>query len=80
MGLHMGLENPSHRKSFDPLHDLGAPLIHFDFSKVDHAKFPAKTTGARINDPIASTGAVTANEIRLKSGDFFSTNSFPMQV
>tara|TARA_Y100001937_G_scaffold127354_1_gene199403 strand:- start:6740 stop:7963 length:1224 start_codon:yes stop_codon:yes gene_type:complete len=77
MGLHMGLENPSHRKSFDPLHDLGAPLIHFDFSKVDHAKFPAKTTGARINDPIASTGAVTANEIRLKSGDFFSTNSFP---
>lgn len=77
MGLHMGLENPSHRKSFDPLHDLGAPLIHFDFSKVDHARFPVKTTGARINDSIASTGAVTANEIRLKSGDFFSTNSFP---
>ena len=75
MGLHMGLENP-HRKSFDPLHDLGAPLIHFDFSKVARtSKFPATTTNQRINDNLASTGAIT--QIRIKSGDAFSTATFP---
>ena len=77
MGLHMGLENVSHRKSFDPLHDLGAPLIHFDFSKIDHSRFPVKNQGVRINDPIASTGALGANRIRIRSGDFFSTTTFP---
>ena len=75
MGLHMGLESP-HRKSFDPLHDLGAPLIHFDFSKSARtSKFPAATTNQRINDTLASTGAIT--QIRIKSGDAFSTASFP---
>ena len=78
MGLHMGLENPSHRKSFDPLHDLGKPLIHFDFSKYARSyKFPLRTTGQRINDAIASTGALTGNNIRLKAGDVFSTSTFP---
>ena len=75
MGLHMGLESP-HRKSFDPLHDLGAPLIHFDFSKVARtSKFPATTVNQRINDTLASTGAIT--QIRIKSGDAFSTATFP---
>lgn len=78
MGLHMGLENPSHRKSFDPLHDLGKPLIHFDFTKYAASyKFPLKTTGKRINDAIASTGALTSNEIRLKAGDVFDATTFP---
>ena len=78
MGLHMGLENPSHRKSFDPLHDLGKPLIHFDFSKYALSyKFPLRTTGKRINDAIASTGALTGNNIRLKAGDTFDTGTFP---
>ena len=78
MGLHMGLENPSHRKSFDPLHDLGKPLIHFDFAKYAASyKFPLQTTGKRINDAIASTGALTNNQIRLKSGDIFDATTFP---
>ena len=77
MGLHMGLENVSHRKSFDPLHDLGAPLIHFNFSKIDHSRFPVKNLGVRINDAIASSGALADNRIRIRSGDFFSTTTFP---
>ena len=77
MGLHMGLENP-HRKSFDPLHDLGAPLIHFDFSKVARtSKFPIKTDAGKINDNIASTGATVDNNIRLLSGHRFNSVSCP---
>ena len=77
MGLHMGLENP-HRKSFDPLHDLGAPLVHFDFSKVARtSKFPFKNTAQRTNDVIASSGALINNAIRIKTGDAFSTTTFP---
>ena len=77
MGLHMGLENP-HRKSFDPLHDLGAPLIHFDFSKVARtSKFPIKTDAGKINDNIASTGATVDNNIRLLSGHQFDIVSCP---
>ena len=77
MGLHMGLENP-HRKSFDPLHDLGAPLIHFDFTKVARtSKFPIKTDAGKINDSIASTGATTGNNIRLLASHRFNTVSCP---
>jgi hypothetical protein len=78
MGLTMGMENPMHGKSFDPLHDLGAPLIHFDFTKVARTyRFPLKNIAQRTNDAIASSGALTDNQIRLKSGDSFSTSTFP---
>ena len=67
-----------HGKSFDPLHDLGAPLVHFDFTKVARTyRFPAFNTPKRTNDAIASSGALTNNQIRLKSGDVFSTSTFP---
>jgi len=78
MGLTMGMENPMHGKSFDPLHDLGAPLIHFDFTKVARTyRFPLKNTAQRTNDTIASSGALTNNAIRIKTGDAFSTTTFP---
>ena len=52
--------------------------MHFDFSKYARSyKFPLRTTGQRINDAIASTGALTGNNIRLKAGDVFSTTTFP---
>ena len=67
-----------HGKSFDPLHDLGAPLIHFDFTKVARTyRFPLYNAPQRTNDAIASSGALTNNQIRLKSGDVFSTSTFP---
>ena len=67
-----------HGKSFDPLHDLGAPLIHFDFTKVARTyRFPLKNTAQRTNDAIASSGALTNNAIRIKTGDAFSTTTFP---
>ena len=76
MGLTMGMENPMHGKSFDPLHDLGAPLIHFDFSKVARTyRFPLKNTAQRTNDAFDNSSAIT--QIRLKSGDAFSTSTFP---
>ncbi len=78
MGLTMGMENPMHGKSFDPLHDLGAPLIHFDFTKVARTyRFPLKNIAQRTNDAIASSGAITNNQIRIKTGDAFSTTTFP---
>ena len=77
MGLHMGLESP-HRKSFDPLHDLGAPLIHFDFSKAARtSQFPHKTDAGKILDNLASTGALFNNAIRLKTSYQFSTSTCP---
>ncbi len=67
-----------HGKSFDPLHDLGAPLIHFDFTKVARTyRFPLKNIAQRTNDAIASSGAITNNQIRIKTGDAFSTTTFP---
>ncbi len=78
MGLTMGMENPMHGKSFDPLHDLGAPLIHFDFTKVARTyRFPLKNIAQRTNDAIASSGAITNNQVRIKTGDAFSTTTFP---
>ena len=67
-----------HGKSFDPLHDLGAPLIHFDFTKVARTyRFPLYNAPQRTNDNIASSGALTNNAIRIKTGDAFSTTTFP---
>lgn len=68
MGLHMGLENPSHRKSFDPLHDLGEPLLHFDFSKVANTfRFPRKPdTQPTCNDTISDETSTA--DIRISSG------------
>ena len=67
-----------HGKSFDPLHDLGTALVHFDFTKVARTyRFPLYNASKRTNDAIASSGALTANEIRLKPGDVFSTTTFP---
>jgi len=68
MGLHMGLENPSHRKSFDPLHDLGEPLLHFDFSKVANTfRFPRKPdTSPTCNDTISDETSTV--DLRMASG------------
>jgi len=63
----MGLENPSHRKSFDPLHDLGEPLLHFDFSKVANTfRFPRKPdTNPTCNDTISDE--THTGDIRISS-------------
>lgn len=74
MGLHFGLENPSHRKSFHP-HDLGDCIIHYDFSQLKNN--PKTTAAGKINDNLASSGALSDDQIRLKSSYQFSTGSCP---
>jgi len=74
----MGVENPSHRKSFDPLHDIGDCIMHFDFTKHATSYQFTKATGvSRISGGIASSGALTNNQIRLASGYYFSIDTCP---
>lgn len=73
MGLHFGLENPSHRKSFHP-HDLGDCIVHYDFTQLKNN--PKTTAASRITDNLPSSGALTNNQIRLAS-PYLSTASCP---
>ncbi len=74
----MGVENPSHRKSFDPLHDIGDCIMHFDFTK--HAtsyQFTKAAGTSRISGSIASSGAFPSNKMRLASGYYFLIDTCP---
>ena len=70
----MGLENPSHRKSFHP-HDLGDCIIHYDFSQLKNVPFTS--VAGKINDNLASSGALSNDQIRLKSSNYLSTSTCP---
>lgn len=58
MGIHMGMENVSHRKSFHP-HDFGDVLFHFDFSQIGDFWLYTPVS-ADTQDSYTDTGSVTS--------------------
>ena len=70
----MGLENPSHRKSFHP-HDLEDCIVHYDFTQLKNV--PYTTSAGKLTDNLASSGALTNDAIRLKSSHQFDTSTCP---
>ena len=78
----LGLSIPKERPlefGFNPL-DIGDCLIHYDFTDFSIPALKYLTRGVdtgRLNDNIASSGALTNNQIRIQSGYYFSTSNFP---